>query len=73
MAKTPMVGLTCRIPAELAQALDARAAADGRDRSELVREALVTLLGAKGSLEARVAALESKFAAYSRATTLTKE
>ena len=58
MARTPMVGLTCRIPAELAQALDARAERDGRDRSELVREALAGFLESRRSVEERLTALE---------------
>ena len=59
MPKTPMVGLTCRIPADLAQALDARAVADRRDRSELVREALAAFLENRGSVEERLRALEA--------------
>ena len=53
-----MVPLTARIPAELADALDARAERDGKDRSEIVRAALSAYLGNNDSVEERLKALE---------------
>lgn len=53
-----MVPLTCRIPADLSAAIDARAECDGKDRSDIVRAALATYLGNVDSTEARLEALE---------------
>ena len=62
MAKSPMVALTCRIPAELSAALDARAEHDAKDRSEIVRLALQAYLSGERSLEDRVVTLETTVA-----------
>ena len=58
MVKPAMVPLTCRIPADLAAALDVRAERDNKDRSEIVRAALAAYLGNADPAETRLKALE---------------
>ncbi len=58
MVKPAMVPLTCRIPADLAAALDVRAERDGKDRSDIVRAALAAHLNETASVEDRLKALE---------------
>lgn len=58
MVKPAMVPLTCRIPADLAAALNVRAERDDKDRSEVIRAALAAYLDVSDTIEERLIALE---------------
>lgn len=61
MAKEPMVTVSFRLPAKVRDALRARAADEGREQSELVREAIETFLAAPiFSVEQRLQRIERR-------------